>query len=98
MPARTDERAALYRSMLHDRRILVVDDARRADQVLPLIPTGAGCALLVTSRHRLTALDDAHPIRLDPLPIPEATELFLTTVAGVPVIRWRGPAGGCRRR
>jgi tetratricopeptide (TPR) repeat protein/DNA-binding XRE family transcriptional regulator len=77
IPARTDERAALYRSVLHDRRVLiVVDDARRADQVLPLIPGGAGCAMLITSRRRMTTLDDAHPIRLAPLSLADATALF----------------------
>ncbi|HVQ91375.1 MAG TPA: tetratricopeptide repeat protein [Mycobacteriales bacterium] len=83
IPAHVEERAALYHSVLHDRRVLVVvDDARRADQVRPLIPAGAGCALLVTSRRRLTALDDAYPIRLDPLPLAEATALF-RAVAGL---------------
>ncbi|MEU8034576.1 BTAD domain-containing putative transcriptional regulator, partial [Streptomyces sp. NPDC049099] len=71
------ERAALYRSLLVDRRMLVVlDDAGHADQVLPLLPGADGCAVLITSRTLLTQLPGARHIDLDVLSPAEARELF----------------------
>jgi DNA-binding SARP family transcriptional activator/tetratricopeptide (TPR) repeat protein len=70
-------RAALYRSLLADRRMLVVlDDAGHADQVLPLLPGADGCAVLITSRTLLTHLPGARHIDLDVLSPAEARELF----------------------
>ncbi|GGV12941.1 SARP family transcriptional regulator [Streptomyces filipinensis] len=71
------ERAALYRSLLVDRRMLVVlDDAGHADQVLPLLPGADGCAVLITSRTLLTQLPGARHIDLDVLSPAEAREMF----------------------
>lgn len=80
--AELDERAAQYRSLLADRRILVVlDDARSAAQVRPLLPAGQGCAAVVTSRTRLDVLEGAVQVRLPPLTEAEAASL-LTAAAG----------------
>lgn len=77
IPKGLSERAALYRSLLADRRMLVVlDDAGRADQVLPLLPGADGCAVLITSRTLLTQLPGARHIDLDVLSPAEARELF----------------------
>ncbi|MFJ9907629.1 BTAD domain-containing putative transcriptional regulator [Streptomyces sp. NPDC101152] len=77
IPNSLSERAALYRSLLADRRMLVVlDDAGHADQVLPLLPGADGCAVLITSRTLLTQLSGARHIDLDVLSRAEARELF----------------------
>ncbi len=77
IPSGLSERAALYRSLLVDRRMLVVlDDAGHADQVLPLLPGADGCAVLITSRTLLTHLPGARHIDLDVLSPAEARELF----------------------
>ncbi len=82
-PGRTGGRAALYRSLLAGRRVLViVDGATSADQVLPLVPAGTGCAVLVTSRRRLPELPDARELSLGVFSQPEARDL-LTRLVGV---------------
>jgi DNA-binding SARP family transcriptional activator len=80
IPADPDEQAALYRSQLADRRMLVLlDNAHDAEQVRPLLPGAPGCAVLVTSRNQLgslVALDGAEPMTLDLLTREEAHELL----------------------
>ncbi|MGW4405221.1 AfsR/SARP family transcriptional regulator [Nonomuraea sp. NPDC004702] len=76
------ERSALYRSLLSDRRILVLlDNARDADQVSPLLPGSPGCATIVTSRAKLADLPAARLIDLDVMEPDEALSLF-SSVAG----------------
>ncbi|WP_198655194.1 AfsR/SARP family transcriptional regulator [Streptomyces geranii] len=76
IPAGLDAQAALYRSLLADRRVLVLlDNARDAGQVRHLLPASPGCLVVVTSRNRLTALTTthgAHPLTLDVLTPAEA--------------------------
>jgi DNA-binding SARP family transcriptional activator/tetratricopeptide (TPR) repeat protein len=77
IPEGEAERAARYRSLLADRRVLVVlDDARDAAQVRPLLPGGAGCAVIVTSRAALPDLAGAVQLGLDVMGEPEARDLF----------------------
>ena len=77
IPSDVAARAALWRGQLADKRaILILDDATSSEQVRPLLPGGARTLVLVTSRRRLAALDDAAAITLDALPPGEAAELF----------------------
>ncbi|MFC9433981.1 BTAD domain-containing putative transcriptional regulator [Nocardia sp. NPDC057030] len=76
LPPTGPERAGLLRSLLADRRILMVlDNAGGLDQVTPLLPGGGGCAVLITSRAVLPVAD-ATIRRLDVLPAAEARNLL----------------------
>ncbi|MGH4029408.1 AfsR/SARP family transcriptional regulator [Actinomycetota bacterium Odt1-20B] len=80
VPEGVEQRAALYRTLLAGRRVLVVlDNARDAEQVLPLLPGGAGCAALVTTRNRALVLFGAVPVDLDVLTEDEALGLLAAT-------------------
>ncbi|MGW8555471.1 BTAD domain-containing putative transcriptional regulator [Streptomyces tubercidicus] len=71
------QKAALYRSLLADRRILVLlDNARDGAQVRPLLPGVPGCAVLVTSRTRTLALPGADQVDVEVMDEAEALELF----------------------
>ena len=61
--------------------LLVLDDATGHEQVRPLLPGTAGSLVLITSRRRLTALEDAAVISLDTLPPDEATQLLARLAA-----------------
>jgi DNA-binding SARP family transcriptional activator/Tfp pilus assembly protein PilF len=80
IPAEAEERAAAYRSLLADRRMLIVlDNAARVEQVRPLLPGFSSCVTLVTSRDSLAGLvarDGAIPVELDLLPPEDAVGLL----------------------
>jgi tetratricopeptide (TPR) repeat protein len=77
IPVSEEERAALYRTRLNGRRTLVLlDNAHDAAQVRPLLPGSASCAVIVTSRSRLSDLVGGGLVHLDVLDDSEALALF----------------------
>jgi DNA-binding SARP family transcriptional activator len=80
IPVGLASQAAFYRSVLAGRQILIVlDNARDAEQVRPLLPGSPGCLVVVTSRSHLTslvALDHAYPLLLGELPRRAATDFL----------------------
>jgi DNA-binding SARP family transcriptional activator len=87
VPIELDDRAALFRSILADRRVLVVlDDARDGEQIHPLLPAGSSSFVLVTSRIRLDGLvarTGARMLSLGTLG-PDAAESLIENMAGTP--------------
>jgi tetratricopeptide (TPR) repeat protein/transcriptional regulator with XRE-family HTH domain len=85
IPADSEERAGMFRSLVHGRSILVVlDNAASSQQVRPLLPGSSDCAVLVTSRQRLTGLlvaaAPATSVTLNPLGPDDARELLRATI------------------
>jgi hypothetical protein len=77
LPSDVDALATLYRGRLSGTRTLVLlDNAAGEAQVRPLLPGAGECFVLVTSRRRLKALDDAHALALDVLPPADAVALL----------------------
>jgi DNA-binding SARP family transcriptional activator len=80
VPIDVDDASALFRSLVADKRVLVLlDNAASADQVRPLLLGSARCLVLVTSRNRLSRLvarDGARRLSLDVMTEREAVELL----------------------
>ncbi len=107
IPEHPDAAAALLRSLLAPARmLLVLDDAANAAQVRPLLPAGPGCAVIVTSRSPLTALDGARRFPLSPLTGEDSAALLRAVSgragldAGHALVELTGrlPAGAARGR
>ncbi|MET9178360.1 BTAD domain-containing putative transcriptional regulator [Kitasatospora aureofaciens] len=80
-PDSLEQRAALYRSLLASRRMLILlDNARDAEQIRPLIPGVSGCAVLATSRSRLAGIPGAQLFDVEELTPAEALALFSAIV------------------
>ena len=81
IPADLAARENLWRDRTAQRKaLLVLDDAISSEQVRPLLPAASGSLVLVTSRHRLTAMPQALAVTLDVLSPGEGTELFVSLV------------------
>jgi DNA-binding SARP family transcriptional activator/tetratricopeptide (TPR) repeat protein len=81
VPPDPEERVELYRTLLAGRRVLVVlDNAAAEGQVRPLLPGASSCAVLITSRSRLSGLESARWTELEVLPAEEATRLLAQVV------------------
>jgi len=84
-PASPDAQLDLYRSLVADKRLLIVlDNARDPEQVRSLLPAGPGCLTLITSRDSLLGLAASHGARLltlDVFTVAEAQELLATGLA-----------------
>jgi tetratricopeptide (TPR) repeat protein/transcriptional regulator with XRE-family HTH domain len=94
IPPGVEARAARWRDHVAGKKILLLlDDAAGHEQVRPLLPGTAGSLVLVTSRRRLTALEDATVISLDTLPPREAVDL-LARLAGRPGLASEAGAAG----
>ncbi|NKZ05276.1 helix-turn-helix domain-containing protein [Actinomadura latina] len=79
IPPHAEDRSALFRDCVASRSLLLfLDNARDAAHVLPLLPGTDGCRVLVTSRSDLSALEDAHRVRLAPLSHDGAVDLLRT--------------------
>ncbi|MCT2587651.1 SARP family transcriptional regulator [Actinophytocola sp. S1-96] len=87
IPEDVEERAWMYRSTVaRNRVLLVLDDVTSEDQVLPLLPGSPNCAVLVTSRTRLSGLPGAVWVDVEPFDTDKSIEL-LTKIIGVPRVR-----------
>jgi DNA-binding SARP family transcriptional activator/tetratricopeptide (TPR) repeat protein len=89
VPAGLGAQEGMYRSLLAGKRVLVVlDNARDAGHVRPLLPATPGCLTVVTSRDQLAGLtvtEGAHPLRLDLLSAGDARDLLARRVGAVRV-------------
>lgn len=83
IPEGLEQRAEIYRSLLAERRMLVVlDDLADEAQLSALLPGSTSCRVLITSRSRLPGVPGAHRVEIGMLPRAEAVQL-LSQIAGM---------------
>lgn len=83
IPPDAGERASLYRSLIRDRRMLVVlDNAGSEEQVRPLLPGGGPTRILVTTRRLLAGLEGVRRLALGPLGPAESARLLSGILSG----------------
>lgn len=83
IPSDVGERASLYRSLIRDRRMLVIlDNAGSEEQVRPLLPDGGASRVLVTTRRLLAGLEGVRRLALGPLALTESTHLLAGILKG----------------
>ncbi|MFC4336484.1 AfsR/SARP family transcriptional regulator [Salininema proteolyticum] len=76
-----DAAAARFRSATRGKRLLIVlDNARDADQIRPLLPADPGCAVLITARRSLAAIDSTTNLHLRELNEPSSIDLLRTAI------------------
>lgn len=101
IPADLDAQVGLYRSLIAGRRmLLVLDNARDALQVRPLLPGSPGCLVVVTSRSQLAgliAVDGAHPLTLGLLTDAEAVALLTARLGATRMAAESGAAAELAR-
>ncbi|MGX6603514.1 helix-turn-helix domain-containing protein [Micromonosporaceae bacterium Da 78-11] len=98
LPADLDEAAALWHTLIRDRRmVLVLDNAISETQVRPLLPVDGPAVALVTSRRALGGLEGVRRLRLDPLPADDSVTLLAAILdqAGPPAAGLREIAELC---
>jgi len=77
IPAELEGRTALWRTMLAERRVVIVlDDASGPEQIGPLLPSGSPSLTIIASRRHLTGIPQAVSVPLDALPEEDAIALF----------------------
>ncbi|WP_328623003.1 tetratricopeptide repeat protein [Streptomyces sp. NBC_00354] len=84
IPRSVDDRATRFRSLTNAMRLLIVlDNAHSTEQIQPLLPVGAGCSALVTSRRNLSAgnITRRHPLKVE-LPAEDQALEILSAYAG----------------
>lgn len=87
VPDDPQERVEMYRSVLADRRVLVVlDDVTSEEQIQPLLPGSATCAVIATSRVRLSGLFGAHWVDIDVLDTETSTGLLAKIIGPARVL------------
>jgi DNA-binding SARP family transcriptional activator/tetratricopeptide (TPR) repeat protein len=81
MPDEVGDRAVLFRSLLANKRLLVVlDDVTTEQDVVPLLPGSSTCPVIVTSRRQLTGLTGAHWVHVDVFETVKSLELLAKVV------------------
>ncbi len=81
IPEGIEERSEIYRTRMANRRVLVlIENPASEQQLLPLLPGSPSCAVIVTSRLRLTGLPGAFHVDVDVLDVDDATRLLTDTV------------------